>query len=155
MLNAHVLILLKSCVHHCRLHLERRITFFSCIKFIVGYGEEDCILGGVAAFITLEESYFVEKNRGNGSINVPSSADGAKSDRKSEKKKKVSLGKGTNALVQFIKERFLGGTTKYDLDKFAEDFHSLLNPRDSGFDELLKKVKEIVESNESRRLPKL
>ncbi|XP_075483947.1 histidine--tRNA ligase, cytoplasmic-like [Primulina tabacum] len=111
---------------------------------------------GVSAFIALEASEFVEKNLGeNGSINVSSSADGTKIDKKSEKKKKLQLGKGTNALVQFFKERFLGGTTKYDLDKFAEDFHLLLNPIDSGFDEFLKKVREIVESNESRRLPKL
>lgn len=69
-------------------------------------------------------------------------------DRKNEKrKKKVVLGKGSTALIQFIKERFFNGS--------ACNFSLSLYPRESGFENLVNKVKEIVESNESRRLPKL
>ncbi|GFP97503.1 histidine--tRNA ligase [Phtheirospermum japonicum] len=110
---------------------------------------------GIAAFVSLEGSeIFVEKN--NVSVdNKPSSGDNVNSDKKSEKKKKVVLGKGTSALMQFIKDSLLGGTRKGDLEKFTLDFLSLLDPKGSSFDDLLVKVKEIVESNESRRLPKL
>ncbi|KAK6116550.1 hypothetical protein DH2020_049656 [Rehmannia glutinosa] len=111
----------------------------------------------IVAFVSLEGSdIFVEKIQGNnGSVGEPSSGDTVNTDKKSEKKKKVVLGKGTTALMQFIKDRLLGGATKADLEKYSQDFLSLLDPRGSGFDDLLMKVKEIVESNESRRLPKL
>ncbi|XP_012855311.1 PREDICTED: LOW QUALITY PROTEIN: histidine--tRNA ligase [Erythranthe guttata] len=112
----------------------------------------------IAAFVSLEGSeYFLEKTQGNnGSVSEPAIVENVKTDKKkTEKKKKVVLGKGTSALVQFIKDRFAGGATKSDLEKCIRDFLSLLDPRSSGFDDLLTKVKEIVESNESRRLPKL
>ncbi|KAK4488942.1 hypothetical protein RD792_004733 [Penstemon davidsonii] len=112
---------------------------------------------GVTAFVALEGSaIFVEKIVGdNGSVTEPLSGDNAKSDKKAEKKKKVVLGKGTAAFMQFIKEELLRGATTIGLEKFALDFLELLDPRKSGFDVLLKKLKDIVESNESRRLPKL
>ncbi|KAJ6297195.1 hypothetical protein OIU78_022844, partial [Salix suchowensis] len=55
--------------------------------------------------------------------------------KKSEKKKKKKtvLGKGTSVIVQLIKD----------------------SPKQPEFDEFVQKVKEIVERNESRRLPKL
>ncbi|KAG8383233.1 hypothetical protein BUALT_Bualt05G0163100 [Buddleja alternifolia] len=111
----------------------------------------------VAAFIALEgRDIFVEKIQGdNGSVGEPSTGDKVKIDKKTEKKKKVVLGKGTTALMQFIMDRLLGGAKKGDLEKLAKDIVSLLDPRGSGFDDVLTKVKEIVESNESRRLPKL
>ncbi|PIN05342.1 Histidyl-tRNA synthetase [Handroanthus impetiginosus] len=111
----------------------------------------------IVAFVSLEGSeIFVDKIQGdNVSASEPSSVDNAKNDKKSEKKRKVVLGKGTTALVLSIKDRLLGGATRSDLEKCTQDFLSLLDPRSSGFDDLLTKVKEIVESNESRRLPKL
>ncbi|CAA0818276.1 Class II aaRS and biotin synthetases superfamily protein [Striga hermonthica] len=112
---------------------------------------------GLVAFVSLEGSeIFAGKIRGdNGNEDKATDADNVKTDKKSEKKKKVVLGKGSIALVQFIKDRLLGGATKVDLGKCTQDFLSLLDPRDSKFDDLILKVKEIVESNESRRLPKL
>lgn len=111
----------------------------------------------IAAFVSLEGSeIFVKKIQGdNGNVSEPSTGDNVKSDKKSEKKKKVVLGKGTTALMQFIKERLLGGATNADLEKCTQDVLSLLDPKGSSFEDLLAKVKEIVESNESRRLPKL
>ncbi|KAL2455104.1 Class II aaRS and biotin synthetases superfamily protein [Forsythia ovata] len=116
-----------------------------------------------AAFVSLEGSDLVEKVQVNsGGESVPSSENNAKTDKKGEKKKKVVLGKGTTALTQFIKNRLLSGASEplpvnvsTVLEKCSQTFLSLLDPRDLGFDCLLKKVKEIVESNESRRLPKL
>ncbi|KAL8550556.1 hypothetical protein ACS0TY_009110 [Phlomoides rotata] len=111
----------------------------------------------VAAFVSLEGSeIFAEKIQGDdGRMSEPSTGDTAKTDKKSEKKKKVVLGKGTAAFLQFIKDRLRGGATKTDLETYTHDIFSLLDPKGSGFDDLLAKVKEIVESNESRRLPKL
>lgn len=71
------------------------------------------------------------------------------------------LGKGTSVLVQFITDKLKLETTVAEdskqilVEKWAKDFLSILDPKDPGFDFLLKKVKEIVDSNESRRLPKL
>lgn len=114
-------------------------------------------LEGIVAFVSLEGSeIFLERIQGNDAgVSEPASGDNSKTDKKSEKKKKVVLGKGTSALMQFIKDRLVGGAAKTDLEKCSRDFLSLLDPRSSGFDDVLTKVKEIVESNESRRLPKL
>ncbi|XP_073132671.1 histidine--tRNA ligase, cytoplasmic [Henckelia pumila] len=112
---------------------------------------------GVVAFVSLEGNELVGKKPSDiGSANELPSGDSAKTNKKLDKKKKVKvqLGKGTNALIQFIKDRLLGEATNFDLDKFAEDLLSLMDPVDSGYDHLLKKIREIVESNESRRLPK-
>ncbi|XP_051144804.1 histidine--tRNA ligase, cytoplasmic isoform X2 [Andrographis paniculata] len=111
----------------------------------------------VAAFISLEGSdIFIQKTQGdNGNVSESSGKDNVKTDKKSEKKRKVVSGKGTAALIHFIKAKLLSGTTKTEMENFLRDFLTLLNLRFSGFDDLLVKVKEIVESNESRRLPKL
>ncbi|CAN6817863.1 unnamed protein product [Brassica oleracea] len=77
---------------------------------------------------------------------------GDKEESKSDKKKKKNavLGKGTSVVIQFIKERLVSD----GVDQ-VEQILSLFNPESHGFDYLLAKVKEIVESNENRRLPKL
>lgn len=77
---------------------------------------------------------------------------GDKEESKSDKKKKKNavLGKGTSVVIQFIKERLVSD----GVDQ-VEQILSLYNPESHGFDYLLAKVKEIVESNENRRLPKL
>ncbi|KAL1539316.1 histidine--tRNA ligase [Salvia divinorum] len=110
-----------------------------------------------AAFISLGGTeIFGDRLQGdNGSLSEPKTGDNPKADKKSEKKKKVVMGKGTIGLMQFIKERLLGGAAKFDLEKCAQDFRSLLDAEGPCFDDLVVKVKEIVETNESRRLPKL
>ncbi|KAJ9145852.1 hypothetical protein P3X46_028184 [Hevea brasiliensis] len=77
-----------------------------------------------------------------------------------KKKKKATLGKGTSVIVQLIKDRLQvkGGDSSdslHVLEKWVEDLLLFLDPKERDFDELVQKVKEIVESNESRRLPKL
>ncbi|CAA0833132.1 Class II aaRS and biotin synthetases superfamily protein [Striga hermonthica] len=112
---------------------------------------------GLIAFVALEGSeIFSQTIQGvNGNVDKAMGGECVKADKKSEKKKKVVLGKGSVALVQFIKDRLLGGAAKADLEKCTQDFLVFLDPRGSGFNDLIVKVKEIVESNESRRLPKL
>lgn len=82
-------------------------------------------------------------------------------EKKSEKKKKkVVLGRGNSVVIQEIKKRLPSkvGEANEGLEsihKWVEDFLSFLEPKDLRFESLLNKIKEIVESNESRRLPKL
>ncbi|KAJ6696931.1 hypothetical protein OIU85_003305 [Salix viminalis] len=82
--------------------------------------------------------------------------------KKSEKKKKKKtvLGKGTSVIVQLIKDRLqiVGGGSGDCLDlleNWVENLMSFFSPKQPEFDEFVQKVKEIVERNESRRLPKL
>ncbi|GKA59253.1 histidine--tRNA ligase, cytoplasmic [Tanacetum coccineum] len=73
--------------------------------------------------------------------------------------KKKALGKGTDLLTQFIKDRLQSVTSNIDAsslpEKLSNGFLSFLDLKDDSFDQLLQKVKEIVASNESRRLPKI
>ncbi|GKE24963.1 histidine--tRNA ligase, cytoplasmic [Tanacetum coccineum] len=73
--------------------------------------------------------------------------------------KKKALGKGTAVLMKFIKDRLQSVTSNIDAsslpEKLSNGFLSFLDLKDASFDQLLQKVKEIVASNESRRLPKI
>lgn len=80
-------------------------------------------------------------------------------EKKSEKRKKV-LGKGTGAVLQLIKDRLQSSLEdavdeSAILGKFVENLRSFLDPRVPKFVDFSEKIKEVVESNESRRLPKL
>nr|XP_043632461.1 histidine--tRNA ligase, cytoplasmic [Erigeron canadensis] len=87
----------------------------------------------------------------------------AKSEKKNEKKKganKKVIGKGTNIFMQFLKDRLqLNYSNLVDdsvlAEKVTQGFLSVFDLKDSGFQHLLQKVKDIVDSNESRRLPKI
>ncbi|KAK9092298.1 hypothetical protein Syun_027209 [Stephania yunnanensis] len=77
-----------------------------------------------------------------------------------KKKKKVVMGKGTAVLRQVIKDRLLkeGGESTDSFEEFNQltlNFSSFFDPKNVELDEFLKQVKEIVESNETRRLPKI
>nr|GEU65678.1 histidine--tRNA ligase, cytoplasmic [Tanacetum cinerariifolium] len=82
----------------------------------------------------------------------------ADGDKKKDKKKKA-LGKGTAVLMQFIKDRLQSVTSNIDAsslpEKLSNGFLAFLDLKDASFDQLLQKVKEVVASNESRRLPKI
>lgn len=82
-------------------------------------------------------------------------------DKKSEKKKKkMVLGRGTSVMMQLIKdmlhqkEGFGSGGGQF-LEKLVKEIMLFFEAKDIEFDDFLAKVKEIVDSNESRRLPKL
>ncbi|KAL6996111.1 histidine--tRNA ligase [Sarracenia purpurea var. burkii] len=113
----------------------------------------------ITSFVSLEGSELVEKLRGDVFSGVEMNGESAKAEKKTKKRKKI-LGKGTAVLLQFLKDRLqslVGGAVDPSalLEKWAHAIHSLLDPKHPGFHSLLKKVKEIVESNESRRLPKI
>ncbi|XP_010113204.2 histidine--tRNA ligase, cytoplasmic, partial [Morus notabilis] len=104
----------------------------------------------ITAFVALEGAELKEKSQDGEVISV---------NKKSEKKKKVLLGKGTSVLIQVIKNRLGSKVSGSDgsgglLEKWVEELLSFFDPKDLEFDNLLSKVKEIVEGNEARRLPK-
>ncbi|KAK2658683.1 hypothetical protein Ddye_005216 [Dipteronia dyeriana] len=100
----------------------------------------------VVAFVALEGGELLGEKINGGEV---------RADKRSEKKKKkVVLGKGTGVIVQLIKDR-LQSKGSVVLEKWVEDIFSFLDPKEPEFDGLLIKVKEILETNESRRLPKL
>ncbi|KAM0932786.1 putative histidine--tRNA ligase [Dioscorea sansibarensis] len=84
----------------------------------------------------------------------------SKGEKKSEKKKKKTLGKGTSIVRQLLKERLspeadASVENVMNLVRVAHDLAGSFDPKDSELDSLLRKLKEIVESNEVRRLPKI
>ncbi|KAL9245153.1 hypothetical protein vseg_018835 [Gypsophila vaccaria] len=105
----------------------------------------------VTAFVSLEGSDLVGKKvEGGGDTKV---------DKKSDKRKKV-LGKGTAVVLQLIKDRLSGGYGDIGdefvaLEKLGDEIHAWLDPKVLAVGDFVEKIKEIVESNESRRLPKL
>lgn len=84
-----------------------------------------------------------------------------------EKKKKgsqeIGLGKGTatvrQVIVQIIQKRLHLGNTPTGVylspDEWAKELDLLLDPKDSELQMLLETMKTILESNETRRLPKI
>ncbi|XP_059445666.1 histidine--tRNA ligase, cytoplasmic-like isoform X2 [Corylus avellana] len=110
----------------------------------------------ITGFIALEGVEWNEKSEKGVEVN----GGNVKVERKSEKKKKVVLGKGTGVIVQLIKDRLqgkgvggIGGSGLLEI--WVGELLLFLHPKDREFDGLLQRVREIVESNESRRLPKL
>ncbi|XP_065630999.1 histidine--tRNA ligase, cytoplasmic [Quercus suber] len=108
----------------------------------------------MTGFIALEGVEWSEKSGSSVEVNGGVGGGNVKGDKKGEKKKKVLLGKGTSVIVQLIKDK-LQGKAGDGIEKWVEDLLLFLDPKDREFDSLLKKLKEIVETNESRRLPKL
>ncbi|KAK7251641.1 hypothetical protein RIF29_35014 [Crotalaria pallida] len=106
----------------------------------------------VTAFAVLEGAEVSEKILG-----VKGNGENLKADKK---KKKVVLGKGTSLILPLIKERVLSGRENAVensglLEKWVGDFLLFLDLAHPKFTEFLLKVKDIVETNESRRLPKI
>ncbi|XP_004230397.1 histidine--tRNA ligase, cytoplasmic [Solanum lycopersicum] len=135
---------------------EEYVKFSHDVSSLLVMVEKIISWEALAAFLSLEGRDFIPS--GDTSVGEDSAKTAAK---KGAKKKKI-LGKGTTALVQFLKDRLLSmpiqteaSQTVMALENLVRNFLSLLDPKDLGFDTLLKKVKDIVESNESRRLPKL
>ncbi|KAK7836303.1 histidine--trna ligase [Quercus suber] len=108
----------------------------------------------MTGFIALEGVEWSEKSGNSVEVNGGVGGGNVKGDKKGEKKKKVLLGKGTSVIVQLIKDR-LQGKAGDGIEKWVDDLLLFLDPKDREFDSLLKKLKELVETNESRRLPKL
>ncbi|KAL5719630.1 histidine--tRNA ligase [Ranunculus cassubicifolius] len=118
---------------------------------------------GAVALMLLERNESAEKTKGVSSSAPKGDINGGNvnQEKRGEKKeKKASLGKGTASVKQLLKEKIGGdGGEPWNnleiLSKWACDLSLVFNPKESELDDILKKFKEIVESNESRRLPKL
>ncbi|ONK80139.1 uncharacterized protein A4U43_C01F14300 [Asparagus officinalis] len=116
----------------------------------------------VVALFVLDTDESIEKVQVGPSASILESGENSKGEKKSEKKKKKkkTLGKGTSLIRQLLKDRFMGKNEASieDVAVLVEWVKELLlyfDPKDSGLDSLLNKVKEIVENNDSRRLPKI
>lgn len=107
----------------------------------------------ITAFVSLEGNDLIVQ--GSGASNTENV------DKRSEKKKKKKkiLGKGTDAIVQLIKDRVQNtgqvGDNSPWIEGWVKGLCSLLDCKEPAFGALLNKLKEILESNESRRLPKI
>lgn len=111
------------------------------------------------SFISLEGSELLQVQKNMDGVTASTDGVTEKTAKKKDKKKKV-MGKGTTVLMQFVKDRLRSVTS--DLidnsalpEKVAQGFLSFFDLKDPDFDQLLQKVKEVVDSNESRRLPKI
>ncbi|XP_061344947.1 histidine--tRNA ligase, cytoplasmic [Gastrolobium bilobum] len=106
----------------------------------------------VTAIVVLEAAELNEKIQG-----VQGNGDNSKVEKK---KKKVVLGKGTSSILLLIKDRLErerqnAVENSRLLEIWVGEFLSFLDMAEPEFNEFLLEVKDIVESNESRRLPKI
>ncbi|XWS42953.1 hypothetical protein CRYUN_Cryun16bG0058100 [Craigia yunnanensis] len=107
----------------------------------------------VTAFFVLEGVEVLNENSGGkGGEADEGNVKTEKKKKKKKKKKKVLLGKGTSVIVEVIKDRVISKGEGFE--KVVHELLSFLDPKSPEFDGFLKKVKEILESNESRRIPK-
>ncbi|XP_072988108.1 histidine--tRNA ligase, cytoplasmic [Typha latifolia] len=110
------------------------------------------------ALFAIETDDSIEKMQENASTRSKPNGEMAKGDKKSEKKKKKTLGKGTSAVMQLLRDRVVDGKVTSSvtmLVDWARELSLYFDPKDTLLDILITKVKEIVESNEVRRLPKI
>ncbi|KAI4313727.1 hypothetical protein L6164_026683 [Bauhinia variegata] len=109
----------------------------------------------LTAFAALEAVELNEKLQG-----LQIKGENVKVEKNEKKKKKVVLGKGTSVILQLIKDKLLSKRNNAVensglLEIWVGNFLSFLNLKDPEFDGFLSKLKDILESNESRRLPKI
>lgn len=114
------------------------VKFAHQINCLSGVVRKIIVLEGLLAFVLLEGGPSVQANEGKDKTD----------NKKPEKKKKMVMGKGTAALLQALKDRIAE-------DDWVQSFDTVFDPKNSGFESLINKVKDIVQSNESRRLPKI
>ncbi|XVF56415.1 hypothetical protein PTKIN_Ptkin06aG0118900 [Pterospermum kingtungense] len=123
------------------------VKLFKEVDLVLGIVWKIVAWEAVTAFFVLEGVEVLnEKSGGKGG-----EADGGNVKADKKKKKKVLLGKGTSVIVEVIKDRVM---SKEGVEKVVEELLLVLDPKSLEFDGFLKKVKEVLESNESRRIPK-
>ncbi|XP_066374982.1 histidine--tRNA ligase, cytoplasmic-like [Miscanthus floridulus] len=113
----------------------------------------------IGADSSIEKPQAAAENEAASSTEKPQAGgDKAKGDKKSKKKK--TLGKGTSAGLMLLRDHVTNGSTVASVNsvlvaEWATSLSSLFDPKCLGLESLVEKVKEIVESNEVRRLPKI
>ncbi|KAI3927276.1 hypothetical protein MKW92_033076 [Papaver armeniacum] len=140
---------------------ENSLGLFHEINRLVATVRNIIAWEGALAILSLDTMELKEKAR---EVKVvPSSVEtkkrNANAEKKSQKQKKFVLGKGTAVIKQLLKNRLNseGGYTIESLavlNEWVRDLCLFFEPKDPELDTFLKKLKEIVEGNESRRLPK-
>lgn len=113
----------------------------------------------LALFAIVRDDDSIEKKQICCSTSIKQYGETSKDEKKREKKRKTA-GKGTSVIRQLLKDRIVdkNETSIEDakiLAEWAEVLSLCFDPKDAGLDALLAKVKEIIESNEVRRLPKI
>ncbi|KAF5728060.1 histidine--tRNA ligase [Tripterygium wilfordii] len=131
------------------------VRFVHEVNMLLGIVSKIIVWEAVTAFVALEGGQLNSTN-----ASVEANGGDVKVDIKAQKKKKVVLGKGTRDIVDLINERLNGGGGVYgddtgSMEKLVEVLLLIFDLKDPEFDGLWKMVKDIVESNETRRLPKL
>ncbi|KAF8725891.1 hypothetical protein HU200_020458 [Digitaria exilis] len=100
----------------------------------------------------------VQNEVGSSAEKAQAGGDKGKGDKKSKKKK--TLGKGTSAVLMLLRDHVTNGTAITSLNsalvaEWATSLSLMFDPKCARLESLVEKVKEIVESNEVRRLPKI
>ncbi|CAD6334606.1 unnamed protein product [Miscanthus lutarioriparius] len=113
----------------------------------------------IEADSSIEKPQAAAENEAASSAEKPQAGgDKGKGDKKSKKKK--TLGKGTSAVLMLLRDYVTNGSTVASVNsalvaEWATSLSLLFDPKCPGLESLVEKVKEIVESNEVRRLPKI
>ncbi|KAG6503715.1 histidine--tRNA ligase, cytoplasmic-like [Zingiber officinale] len=112
----------------------------------------------VLALFSLEIDDSIERAQVDSLKDNKPDGDIAKGEKKIDKRKKKTLGKGTSSIRQLLRDSALCKLSTENVSmlvEWASDLSKYFDPMDTRLDILLSKVKEIVESNEVRRLPKI
>ncbi|KAJ4827093.1 hypothetical protein Tsubulata_049107 [Turnera subulata] len=134
---------------------EDGLNFLHQVYVLLGLVWKIVAWEGITAFFVLEGGDLLSPVGGE----AVNGAD-AKVEKKNKKKeKKKVLGKGTSQIVQVMKDRLVSqgrdsGDGPGKLEGWVNNLLPFCDPKDPDFDGLVIEIKEIVESNESRRTPK-
>ncbi|XP_074580486.1 histidine--tRNA ligase, cytoplasmic-like isoform X2 [Curcuma longa] len=114
----------------------------------------------VLALFSLEIDDSIERVQVDSSKDNKPNGDFVKGEKKNDKKKKKNLGKGTSTIRKLLRgsalcSSELSAENVSVLVDWASDLSKYFDPMDARLDNLLTRVKEVVESNEVRRLPKI
>ncbi|KAL9274698.1 Histidine--tRNA ligase, cytoplasmic-like protein [Drosera capensis] len=140
---------------------EEHAKFLHGVNSLLSLVRRVVSLEMVTAVISLEGSELLDRKQEPSASPANVNGGSSNAEKKGEKKrKKAVLGKGTAVIVQLIKDRLQSNLADVVdelsiVRKAIETLDSLLDPKGADFDDFSATVKEIVESNESRRLPKL
>ncbi|XP_008777840.2 histidine--tRNA ligase, cytoplasmic [Phoenix dactylifera] len=134
-------------------------VFHHVYEFLVKFREVLAWEAALALFAIERDDDSIEKKQNCCSTSIKPDGETAKGEKKREKKKKTS-GKGTSVIRQLLKDRIMDKNEIVTEDvkilvEWAQELSLCFDPKDAGLDTLLAKVKEIIESNEVRRLPKI
>ncbi|CAL9044671.1 unnamed protein product [Musa banksii] len=137
--------------------IDYLLTLHYVYEYLVKFREVLAWEAAVALF-ALEIDDSIEKPQVDQASKL--NGDVAKGEKKTDKKKKKALGKGTSSIRQLLRDSILcksdpSSENVVVLVEWARDLAKYFDPKDTRLDNLLIKVKEIVESNEVRRLPKI